>query len=732
MTLSILLISGWAERPAFLKPDVPYFRTSLERSGNRFLDGTVEGKVLSGKRKEDRYVLEVQPEDEKGTVLVYVDAAKEAVSELVGREGLFEGRFFLFQKATNFGEFCVRSYYDALGIPGGFLADSYKTKEGRKDLFRSLSFRIRESVRETIEYYCGNESGIYLALLLSDRTALQEDTGNALEATGLLFLLTSSGFLFSFFGNAVFQFLKKRMKNRIVPAVISGLFLLVLGALNGFSFSFLRGLIVFLVRIAAPVLKRKFDVLSAFSLSLVILLVFWPQAVFLAAFRFAAALMIALGAIVPVISDYFFRSTRRERAILQLFSVKCSFLPLTVRETFRPGLYAFFGEAAMLFLRAVLTMLSFVSITGDCILGRGNLFSQTVFRISGFFAEMYRHFPEFLRKLPFQGLVNGHPSAFRIGVYLGLFALIPVVLRILLIRRKFRKESEERIPGVHGKRAVLLSLVLIFIFGIIFLRAEKPGQEETRLTMADVGQGDGFILESSDAAVLIDGGSTDREDVGEILLNSLSFYGRRKVDAVFLSHDDRDHYSGVLSLIRSGRMEICRIFLPLTKARADEFSEIRAAADDNDIPVEYLKAGDLVDIGPFSFEVLWPAEGTSSSGNDTSLVLSVQDGRTSFLFTGDIPEETEGILLPFIKRHDYLKVAHHGSKYSSSERFLERVAPLASFISYGKYNAYGHPAKETLNRLDSVSGTCYLSGRDGAAALLISEEKASVSLAAPN
>ena len=730
MTLGILLISGWEERPAFLRPDVPYFRASLERSGNMFLDGTIEGKVLSGEKKEDRYVLTVRPEEENRNVLVYVDAAKEAVSELIGTEARFEGRFFLFRRATNFGEFDVRAYYDALGISGGFLSDAVKPGNGKKDFFRALAFDVRESVRETVEYYGGDGLGMRLALLLSDKSALPEEVGNTLKATGLLFLLSSSGMLFSFFGSAVFLFFKKRMKNRIVPVMISALTMLFLGILSGFSFSFLRGFIVFLVRISASCFKRKFDLLSAFSLSLIILLLARPESVFLPAFRYAAALMAALGAIVPVVSAYFFKCSGRELAVLRFFSMKCAFLPLTVAETFRPGFYVFFGEAMLVVLRAVITLLSFFAIAGDWVFGRGNGFSTIVFQATDRFAGWYGSIPGILRNLPFQAWVNGRPSFVRIGVYVALLLSLPVILRICLIRRKYRKESEERIPGKGGRRAVLLFFPAVFLFGTLFLHVKKPAGDEIRLTMADVGQGDGFILESSGTVVTIDGGSTDRDDAGEILQNTLHYYGRSRIDAAFISHDDRDHYSAVSELLKRNEIRIDRIYLPFTKKRANEFTEIRSAALSAGVPVYYLKAGDRVDMGPFSFDVLWPLSGAEESGNDTSLVLSVHAGSTSYLFMGDVSEETERKLT--VGRHGFLKVAHHGSKFSSSERFLEKVSPEIAFISYGQYNTYGHPAPETVSRVLKETDVLFLSGRDGAVSVLSGPGRGAVLYASPN
>ena len=275
---------------------------------------------------------------------------------------------------------------------------------------------------------------------------------------------------------------------------------------------------------------------------------------------------------------------------------------------------------------------------------------------------------------------------------------------------------------------MLASLFAVFLFGIFFLRHDPLSGEETRLTMADVGQGDGFLLETENAAVLIDGGSTDRDDTGDVLANTMLYYGRSRIDAIFLSHDDEDHTSGVISLLQSGQVSVGRIYLPDTKKKTTEFSEVRKAAEAAGIPVLYLSAGDRITLDRLTFEVLWPGPSAEESGNDTSMVLSVHSPETSLLFTGDISSSSEAAI-GSLKAHDFLKVPHHGSAYSSSSAFLKRVSPRFSLVSYGKYNTYGHPSLETLTRLEEAKSRAFLSGRDGAVSFRIAPDGENVTFA---
>jgi competence protein ComEC len=117
--------------------------------------------------------------------------------------------------------------------------------------------------------------------------------------------------------------------------------------------------------------------------------------------------------------------------------------------------------------------------------------------------------------------------------------------------------------------------------------------------------------------------------------------------------------------------------------------------------VRLLWSGDRVTWRGFTFDVLHPAAGTRGSGNDRSLVLAVAGGGRSFLFTGDLPDEVETALVRrrLLPAVDVLKVAHHGSRSSTSLPFLSSTAPRWGLLSAGRRNAYGHPSEVVLERL---------------------------------
>lgn len=260
-------------------------------------------------------------------------------------------------------------------------------------------------------------------------------------------------------------------------------------------------------------------------------------------------------------------------------------------------------------------------------------------------------------------------------------------------------------------------------------RAEQP-HGELRATFLDVGQGDSTLVDLPDGRLmLVDAGGsvTQRRDPGELVLRPLLAARRRqRIDVVVISHAHPDHYGGLRALL--GQVAVGEIW-DVGKAWIEEpdgdaakllrrFSQagarLRFPADLCDRPQRY---------GGATATVLWPCPSLDSTAghNDNSLVLRLQFGDKSILFTGDIEAAGERALLLHLdaprqstqlnstQRHDLplhdplrstvLKVAHHGSRGSTTDAFLERVRPQLAVISSGLVNPFGHPHAELLQRL---------------------------------
>lgn len=268
------------------------------------------------------------------------------------------------------------------------------------------------------------------------------------------------------------------------------------------------------------------------------------------------------------------------------------------------------------------------------------------------------------------------------------------------------------------------------LLGVILLLAKYPAHN-LQITFLDVGQGDGICMELPDGRVyLMDGGSSDVSKVGNYrLVPFLKAKGIRKIDAVFLSHGDTDHINGIAELLEEKQISIDCVCLP-AGAEQEEFAEIKDLARARNISVRTIQAGDFWENNGTKFWCLNPADVTES-GNAASVVLYMEYQNFSMLLTGDLEGEGEKSVAALLRSNaitgiSVLKVAHHGSKNSTKEEFLRQCSPAVAVISCGEHNTYGHPHKETLERLNDMGTAIYRTDCSGAVQITVAGNRMKV------
>jgi competence protein ComEC len=248
----------------------------------------------------------------------------------------------------------------------------------------------------------------------------------------------------------------------------------------------------------------------------------------------------------------------------------------------------------------------------------------------------------------------------------------------------------------------VFGVVAMLSWGGIYTSAKTGGLE---VHFFDVGQGDSaFIVLPDGRQILIDGGPDDK--VTEKLNGVMPFWDR-SIDIVIATHGELDHIGGLASVFEHYDVET--IVWNGIEAKTETFQEFNTAmnAENANIIVGKCCMRFMFSDAAF-FEILYPAISTRtapidtrSSQNDFSLVIRLVYGDDSFLFTGDVERRAEYEVASenLYLESDVLKVAHHGSKTSSAEFFLERVNPKVAIISAGRGNSYGHPYEGILQRL---------------------------------
>jgi competence protein ComEC len=270
-------------------------------------------------------------------------------------------------------------------------------------------------------------------------------------------------------------------------------------------------------------------------------------------------------------------------------------------------------------------------------------------------------------------------------------------------------------------KQILIGLLLLV--GLIWALVAQSPDNRVHLVFCDVGQGDAALISYRNTQILIDGGPNDK--VLDCLSRNIPFTDRT-IEMVILTHANTDHYTGLISVIE--RYDISQFVINSLVENSTSFWEFRRTVLAEGAPVYSPQAGDELKIDPLKLTILWPkgrlgnevvwkvpAKDWSTSGgnqgailgavgfsgdlNDTSITLELKFGNFKALFPGDLSSLPESDLS--VEDVDILKVAHHGSKTSTSVDFLSQIKPELAIISLGK-NSYGHPAKELLDRLAQI------------------------------
>lgn len=226
----------------------------------------------------------------------------------------------------------------------------------------------------------------------------------------------------------------------------------------------------------------------------------------------------------------------------------------------------------------------------------------------------------------------------------------------------------------------------------------------------DVGQGDAILIEEDNCAMLIDAGENNQ---GSVVKDYLKAQNVSKLDYVIGTHPHNDHIGGLDTILRS--FAVNKVLLPSVAHTTKTYEDVLDAIEEKQLSVTKVKVGDRYNLGSASFTIVAPNSDTYEDINNYSIVIKLTYMDTSFLLTGDAEKlsETEMLRNGMDLSVDVLKLGHHGSAYSCSEKFLEAVHPDYGMICVGKDNEYGHPDKSTIIAMENHKIKLYRTDEQG-------------------
>lgn len=242
----------------------------------------------------------------------------------------------------------------------------------------------------------------------------------------------------------------------------------------------------------------------------------------------------------------------------------------------------------------------------------------------------------------------------------------------------------------------IIALVLLFLFLPISALADL------QIHFLDVGQGDCTIILCDGEAMVIDGGPASASSfVYSYIRNTLEL---QHIDYVVSTHPHLDHVYGLSSVLNAAPVDL--VLTPVLEWDSRAFNSMVKYAEKQGAPLSVPQEGDTLLLGGATVTILhcWPEAIDYGRTNDSSIVVRIDYGQTSFIITGDAEDWSEYMMIDsgVNLRADVLRVAHHGSNTASTMEFLQSVQPEYAVISVGKDNGYGHPHQEVLDRLNEV------------------------------
>lgn len=597
--------------------------------------------------------------------------------------------------SRNPGEFDSKQYYACQKI-------YYQMKDGKVcdkstgySYFGQFLQEIRQKAGTILDEAAGSYAGIFQAMILGERENLDAETKMQYQMAGIMHILAISGLHISFVGMGFFRLLKKAGAGNGVAGAASAFLIYAYGIMTGGSVSAMRAVGMFLVLVGAGIAGRSYDLLSAMALSAIVLLLDAPAYLYSLSFLLSFGAVIGIGALTPEICSLLNLEKKTAKSLAGSVIVWLMTLPIALRA------YGEVSLAGVILNLLVLPTSGIVLASGIFALPVGIFVIEIAKRVvfpGKCVLFLYEKLCEVVGWIPHSTWIAGSPQLWQCAVYY-------VMLGVAFMGVKW------------GKKAASVALVIL---AVVFLGYHS--RNGLTITCLDIGQGDCCVLKMPGGEnFLIDGGSSNKKNTAVCqILPYLKNQGIATLDGIFVSHTDQDHVSGIEELLELcaqnlATVRVKNLILPDWNTTGEEYEKLKMLAEQTGILVQTAREGNLLKTKEAQIEILAPENGADGSDtNEDGMVMEVHFGKFRGLFTGDIGAETEKKLLDSMEDVDFLKVAHHGSKYSTCQGFLDVVSPEIAVVSCSAKNTYGHPSADTIKRLEDCGAQVEYTMKNGA------------------
>ncbi len=688
-TLDLVSISGWEQAQ---------------------ITGVIESQSLSGlgKPRLDVAVLESaigkahSTEPFKSRVLL-----DHSIQANLGDTIVFKGTIIPISDKRNPHDFNYKQFLASRDIHVQLSLDSLIHVSTNNSLL-SWSWWQNKATQQIKSTFSDETAPLASALLLGLKQDLDQSTKQAFARSGLSHIMAVSGLHVGFILAPIWFFLpnfRRIKRGEYIGLILVTALLFIYAGITGFSTSVMRASVTATFLTFGKLFNKSPNSINLTAAAAIVLLMINPEDLFNIGFQLSFSAVFLILFVLPVLQSkipYWIRIRWYGKPIMVILVSIVVQLGLYPIQAFYFGEVSIISPIANALFVPLLGVFIPIAFLGILISPFSGVLNDVLCLPLELFLGLMHQFVFSTASQSWAWLTVDSPD----------WLLFPIWISIVLALSAFRE------PQLRNKLIIVCMALVVCYQSIGILSKLYPS--ELTVTYFDVGQGDAALIQTPNGAnVLIDTGVwRPGYNAGKsIILPHLQAEGITKLDAVILSHPHADHIGGILELMRS--MPIDAIYNSGFAYDSRLYENYLELADSLKIPVSSVTAGDVLPIdGSVLFLVLGPEGGRfNADPNQHSIVLEVVYNSTEFLFTGDADEHQEQRLLDNysgLLDTDVLKVAHHGSRTSSSDEFISVSSPEISVISLAAQNRFNHPHPEAIRRIRSSETQLLFTSREKA------------------
>lgn len=634
---------------------------------------------------------------------LYLNVKTKNIKFEYGDNIIIIGEFKYPSTRKNYKGFDYKQYLKSIKILGSIDLKVLESQEKAKNIsILKLSNKAFLKIRELIKNnYEKDIADVIMSITFGYTNQLDEEIKENFLESNLADVMAVSGLHIGYL--IIFaKFIFEKMAGKRVGRIITIFVIIIYMCITGFSESVVRATIMAILLLFSGIVYRKSDIWQNLSLALLILLIYNPFSIL------NVSTILTFGATIGIVSriskSVTISATIAIFPIIMIFfnKIYLSSFIISIIIGVLIGLIVIGGLIFVVFYK----MLEILMIKNSYV------------NILGFIIKSVINLAEVGSNLPLNQIYVTTPSVISIILY---YLFIFIFLNIYKIyKEKHPNVFQKRIRNLvallkfrikQNKNKIISSSIIIVII-ILTLSFIPP---KMKIYFIDVGQGDSsLIITPKNKKILIDGGGSEFGDfdVGKnILVPYLLDRKIKTLDYIIISHFDTDHCQGILYVME--KLNVRNIIIGKQYDKSKNFEKFINIAKKRNIKIDIAKRGDRLNIEKnIYFDVIWPDEKNMISDNwinNNSLVCKLNYKEFSILFTGDIEKIAEKAILEKygILKSTILKIAHHGSKTSSTIDFLKNVAPKVALIGVGEDNNFGHPSSQTIENLEKMNILIY-------------------------